>query len=664
MQRGRRAIILAAYFFVAIYLLPMYPHGGSANELTRWATAASLIEKGSFEMSWTEPLIGPNVDTAKVGDKIYSNKAPGTAVLAAPIYAVARVFCGPPDASNIRISWFVMRLAISTLPLLFLAIWLYRRLADEFSLTTLLFATPLFLYSVLFFSHVFVAVAIYFAFRLMFDDEFGKPKHLLIAGALSGLAVVSEFPSVFAVVTFAIGLLFIDKIRRARRVMFFILGGTPFVICLLAYNNALFGSPFSMSYGYESFPEWAEVASQGVFGIGVPSLSNLYLLLFSPSRGLFFSSPVLLLAGYAMYRSFDRNSVRKVVRLAAIVVCILIISGHGAAHGGWAFGPRYLIFVLPLILDSFFENEVYGIPEIVKLGLLVLSILFCFVPALTFPFAPPEFVFPHKDFWMRLMRDEGWFVPNFANVIGLSSNFWTLVPVFAAIFALLYLVIRSAKKTAPAFGGFVLGSVVFTIYAFVPTSSNEGSDFRRATIAERFFKPENRIEKFASAAASAGNWGELRKINDTNWMIADARAYAPNDFPYLNSNKLLPSPTATLKSAIVAEKKGDRALAESLITSGKEQFPFARCEYSSNLAVLFYQSNRKDAAMAELESVQQMVTPASRLECLRSQFLLGSLYREVGRQSDADASFQKFLSNTTNSKEPEIHNYRRQILGK
>jgi len=24
----------------------MFPHGGSANELTRWATAASLVERG------------------------------------------------------------------------------------------------------------------------------------------------------------------------------------------------------------------------------------------------------------------------------------------------------------------------------------------------------------------------------------------------------------------------------------------------------------------------------------------------------------------------------------------------------------------------------------------------------------------------------------------
>src|SRR5580765_3168976 len=175
MLKDKRIWILAAYFFAAVYLLPMYPHGGSANELTRWATAASIVEQGSFEISWTEPLIGPNVDTAKVGDKFYSNKAPAPAILAAPVYALTRIFIGPPTASNIRISWFMMRFFLSTVPMLLLGLWLYARETDELSLATLLFATPIFLYSLLFFSHVFAALVLYFAFRFIYDQRYVLP---------------------------------------------------------------------------------------------------------------------------------------------------------------------------------------------------------------------------------------------------------------------------------------------------------------------------------------------------------------------------------------------------------------------------------------------------------------------------------------------------------
>ena len=275
----------------------MFPHGGSANEMTRWATAVSLVERGTFEISETEELIGKNIDTARVGDFTYSNKAPGTAILAAPFYALTKIFIGAPDASNIRISWFVMRFAVGTLPLFLLAFWLYRREADAFSLAVLLFATPLFVYSLLFFSHVLVAVLIYFAFRLLYDKEFTTKRNCLLAGFLSGFAVISEFPAVFAVIVFGIGLFFTDKRERNNRVLSYAIGGLPFLIFLLVYNNALFGSPFSFSYAHESFPEWAEVAGQGVFGIGIPSLSNFF-----PSAFLAVARFVFLRAGSDFFR--------------------------------------------------------------------------------------------------------------------------------------------------------------------------------------------------------------------------------------------------------------------------------------------------------------------------------------------------------------------------
>lgn len=661
MLRDKPFLTIAAFVFLAVYLLPMYPHGGSANELTRWATAASLIEKGSFEMTWTEPLIGPNVDTAKIGDRIYSNKAPGTAILAAPIYGVMRVVVGEPDASNIRITWFAMRFAIATLPLLLLALWLYRRGTEEFYLATLLFATPLFLYSLLFFSHVFVAILVYVAFRLMFDDEFGKANHLVLAGALSGLAVISEFPSVFAILVFGLGLLFKDRSSRAPRLFYFVLGGTPFIIFLLAYNNALFGSPFSMSYAHESFPEWAEVAGQGVFGIGVPSLSNLYLLLFSPSRGLFFSSPILLLAVYAMYRSFDRRNTRKLVRLGAILVCVLMISGHGAAHGGWAFGPRYLVFLIPLFLDPFFEGEADDLPDVFMGGALAASVLLSVFPALTFPFAPPEFAFPHNDFWASFIVGERWVVPTLANVVGLPTSVFLLIPVALCLAAVFYLVGKKSSTNGFWIGALISAALV-TVYLVVPgIREGQEMELRRASIAERFFSPANRLDKFAADAVASRSATSMQNIRNTLWNIADVRSYAPDDFPYLSQRQLEPSPSAVMKSVVQLQRQQKTHEAEIALKSAEAKFTFARCELGTNLAVIYFTSNRKDEALAKLESIVAMVNPGSRPDCLRSQFLLGALYREVGREADARAAFQNFLANSASSNSVEIRNFRKQL---
>ena len=659
MEKNKGLWILAIYFFLSVYLLPMFPHGGSANELTRWATAVSLVEKSSFEITWTEALIGVNVDTARVGDKTYSNKPPGTAVLAAPVYALTRLFIGAPDASNIRISWFVMRLFLSTLPLLILGIWLYNRDSDEISLAALLFATPMFVYSLLFFSHVLVAVLIYFAFRLLYDTERIFLRNCIVAGFLCGFAVTCEFPAIVPVAIFGIGLIFADRRNENlwQNVFFFALGGAPFAILLLVYNYSVFGSLFALSYAYESFPEWAEVAGQGVFGIGFPTLSNIYLLLFSPSRGIFFFAPLLFLPMIALVTSRERKTWRHRIKIVTIVVSILVMCGHGAAHGGWAFGARYLVFILPLMLDSFFDGEIFEFSNVWQGALFTISFLLCTIPALTFPFAPPEFAYPHNNFWGKFLFFDNWYAPNLANVFGFSSSVWTILPVLIALVAVLIILRRYARRPTRFTVGIFIGLGLVGMYLGLPNLDNAENEFRRATIAERYFAPANRLESYKGSA----NQQTLLSVNNFEWTIADIRAYAPNDFPYLATRDFKPSPSAELKKAIELQKQGKAPEAESVLQKGKADFPFARCEFATNLAVIYYTTGRRDAALHELESVQNMVRPISRSDCLRSQFLLGSLYREAGETDKANRTFQNFLNNTQNSNDPEIKNFRRQI---
>lgn len=638
----------------------MFPHGGSANELTRWATAASLVEKSSFEISWTEDLIGKNVDTARVGDKIYSNKPPGTAVLAAPFYALTRLFTGAPDASNIRISWFVMRFFLSTLPLLFLALWLYNRDSDEISLAALLFATPLFVYSLLFFSHVLVAVLLYFAFRLLYDTERVFLRNCIAGGFLCGLAVTCEFPAIVPVAVFGGGLFFADRRNRFQNLSAFAIGGLPFAILLLIYNYAVFGSPFALSYAYESFPEWAEVAGQGVFGIGFPTLSNIYLLLFSPARGLFFYAPILFLPLVAFFTSRERKSVRHRVKIAAIVISVLVMCGHGAAHGGWAFGARYLVFIIPLMLDAFFDGEIFEFSNVWQGALFTISFLLCTIPILTFPFAPPEFKYPHNNFWGKFLFEENWFTPNLANVFGLSSSIWTIIPVTIALVAVLIILRRYARRPPRFTIGMFVGLILVGVYFALPNLDNAENRFRRATIAERYYRPENRLEIFKAT----NNSQILQRISNFEWNIADARAFAPNDFPYLATRDFQMSPSAEFKKVTELQKQGKLAEAEAVLQKGKESFPFARCEFATNLAVIYYTTERKDLARTGLESVQQNVSPFSRPDCLRSQFLLGSLYREAGETDKANQTFQKFLANTNNTTDAEMKNFRQQIGAK
>jgi 4-amino-4-deoxy-L-arabinose transferase-like glycosyltransferase len=657
-----RKLLFLIYLGAALYLVPMFPHGGSANEMTRWATAVSLYEKHSFEISWTQELIGPNVDTAKIGDRLYSNKAPGPALLAVPIYALTRIFIGPPDASNIRISWYVMRLALSTLPLLLLAIWLSRREVDPLALATLLFATPLFIYSVLFFSHTLVAVLVYAVFRLLYDDRAFAPKYFVLAGLLAGLAVISEFPAVFAVVPFAVGLLFQDPVSRWKRLACFVLGGLPFLVVLLAYNHALFGSAFSTSYAHESSAEWAEVASHGVFGINWPTPANAFLLLLSPSRGLFFFAPILLLSVYGFFRAQEWKSLRGKIKFSTIMVSVVLLCGHGAAHGGWAAGPRYLVFIIPLLLDSDLIGNTRTVNDLWRGLLFVVSLLFCAIPTFTFPFAPPEFRFPHQDFWLRFLADEKWFTPNFVNLLG-WNGISSLLPYLACLGVLLLLVTRTREAPRKFAFGLLLGLVLVGAYLFIPLPDHSDPEaaFRRATIAERFFKPANRVERIRQQAESSGDWATVQRANEFAWSIADARSFAPNDFPYLETRDLSPSPVAVSRSVVELQAQGKTAEAAAVLRAAVIELPFAKCDFTADLAVISYASGRKDEALRELESVQSAVNPGSRAGCLRSQYLLGSLYAEAGRAQDANQAFNRFLTNSAYSSDPEIREFRNAI---
>ena len=659
--RSANQLLLLIYFILAVYLLLMFPHGGSANELTRWATTVSLVEKHSFEISWTEPLIGPVIDTAKIDKQIYSNKAPGPALLATPVYAITRLFIGAPSTDNIRTSWFVMRLLIGSAPLLVLGFWLSRRQTDAFSLSALLFATPLFLYSLLLFSHALVAVLIYFAFRFLFDETKPRWKQCLTAGILSGLAVTSEFPAIVAVATFAIGLAFMKGRDRVRRLLFFVAGGLPFAVALMAYNYSLFGSPFALSYMHESFAEWAEVANRGVLGISYPSPSNAFLLLFSPSRGLFFYAPILLLGAVSIGAAANRKSLRQHVRLGAIVASFLIFCGHGAAHGGWASGPRYLVVLIPLLLDPFFTKEIQIKSSLLYGSLLCLSLLLSTLPALTFPFAPPEFSWPHNTFWGKFLFAEQWVSPTLPTLFGAPPNLWTLVPVAGLLVAVILIVGWNSLEQTPFFFGSVAGLLLVGAYLFLPGWDNAENAFRRASIAERFFRPADRMAAFEEEAKKRSDWRMLARINAFTWTIADARAFAPNDFPYVDTRELGQSPTAQLKTATALGNEGRKVEAEKMLQDGKNRYPFGRCEFSTNLAVIYYVAGQKDAALQELEGIKSLVDRSARAECMRSLYLLGSLYKEMGRPDDARNVFQQFLTVSEGSTSQELQGYRRQL---
>ena len=118
----RERTVLGLYVLLAILAVPVFPHFLSPNEFTRWALAASLVENGTPEISNVLRLLGPSFeDVSQKDGRVYSNKAPGAALVSLPGYLLARPFAGPPSAASMRPVLWSMRLFGATLPAALLA---------------------------------------------------------------------------------------------------------------------------------------------------------------------------------------------------------------------------------------------------------------------------------------------------------------------------------------------------------------------------------------------------------------------------------------------------------------------------------------------------------------------------------------------------------------
>jgi hypothetical protein len=91
--------------------------------------------------------------------------------------------------------------------------------------------------------------------------------------------------------------------------------------------------------------------SAGFFGIHLPQFYPLYQLTFGPWRGLFFGSPVLLLALPGFYLLVVRKWRAEAAFIAGTWLLVLLLSaGYENWTTGSAYGPRYQIVALPLLM--------------------------------------------------------------------------------------------------------------------------------------------------------------------------------------------------------------------------------------------------------------------------------------------------------------------------
>ena len=355
--------IAAGLFLLTFVAYAWFFNGGGWNQNAHFDLTRALAERQTLHID------GYRVNTGDIGWSpisgewhAYSNKPPGLPFLAAIPYAGLAAL---ERALGYSIDdWRVMTFNVYVLTLLFCAIpgalipvvlYRYARMrmdapprAALLLALTVAFGTIVFPYATMFFSVVPAALFLLLAFVWL--DE--RP---LLAGVCAGIAGVCYYPCILAASVLAIGVWVRPAHPREGRaeatpyVFRFIVGGLPFGILLAWYHTACFGAPWRTSLQPAN-----TFAQEGLF-LGLfrahPTTDALWGLLMSEYRGLFFSSPVLLMALAGAVMMIRRGVMRReLAMIAAIfVLFVVLMTSFSGWEAGASFGPRHILQVIPLL---------------------------------------------------------------------------------------------------------------------------------------------------------------------------------------------------------------------------------------------------------------------------------------------------------------------------
>lgn len=476
-------------FFVLLACYAYFPpRWAEWNQNSRFDLTLALVEQGTLQI---DDYYANTGDYAVYGGHIYTDKAPGTSLLGAPVYFVFRAVADTPPARQLllRLSqspalagtlreggtglleekvYFAIALYVTTfvvvaLPSAALGAVLFLflgRLVPPAGWRLLLalaygLATIVFPYSTVFYGHQIAAVLLFGAFILLYRirlTELGTG-WLWLAGAMLGLAVLTEFPALFPLGL--LGLYALWFLPRKWEIIKLALGGLPFAVVLGAYNFLAFGSPLASSYRY--LGRFPEISNTGVLGFSQPSWEALWGVTFSPYRGLFFFSPFLLLVipGLVYLWRERRWRAEAVLILGLILAQLALLSAWYDWRGGFAIGPRNLLNILPFFMLPVAaaawawrpaERGTGGRP--VLLGLAGLALLVSFgmvwVASVSGQDFPPIVVFnPWFDFfWPKFAAGD--ITRNLGMVAGLEA--WlSLVPLLAMLGGALWIAFKTRR---------------------------------------------------------------------------------------------------------------------------------------------------------------------------------------------------------------------------
>lgn len=361
------------------YFLPRFDDW---DQNSRFDMALALVNTGS-------PIIDSyhwnTGDITYVNGHYYSIMAPGQALATVPaawgVRSLATALSGSHVAASIGLkrTWqatfgyyvlllylaCILTVALPAVGLVLLVFWFLgyfsQSIADRLIVSLVLgIGTMVFPYAQVLYSHVPAAALLFAGFVLVYVSAGARPPRgpisawfgrnpgaaMVLAGLALGAAEVYEYPA--AVVAVPIGLYGLYR-HPFRHMVWLALGALPGILVVGGYDLLVYHNPFMSGYSAHSVL-WKEKLGHGIGGsTWPPKPGALWGMTFSPYRGVFFLSPVLLAGLPGLVLWARRRDIESVLFATIPVLYLIAISLSPFWFAGSTVGPRYLIPTLPFL---------------------------------------------------------------------------------------------------------------------------------------------------------------------------------------------------------------------------------------------------------------------------------------------------------------------------
>ena len=385
----RRASLLIFLFLLSLYALTSSGRLGSSGDgHTMYLVARSLVYEGNLDIPPQKPAVAMNEDNPNpvvpYGDygpdgKYYAKYGLGTSLAMAPLVALGKALSTTGDSllhpyfPQLTASWFnsiILALAgvtffLTALQLGFtfptaLTLLFAFALSWVWPYTKTAYSEPLTLWLLL--------LTVYAGVQMQHSTHWGW---MVLFGAASGAAVLTRVSAVMFLPVLYLYLLLTQKDRYLRRsphlirnwaATFLPLAG--FLLLVGWYNAFRFGSP--LSTGYET-QNWL-----------TPFFEGLYGLTLSPGKGLLWYLLLTALSPLGFWYFNRRRPNENKLFLGLVVIWIVFHSPYTYWSGGWSWGPRFLLPIVPYLLlplGALIERKPARGEKMLQLGLAALLAL-------------------------------------------------------------------------------------------------------------------------------------------------------------------------------------------------------------------------------------------------------------------------------------------------